>query len=338
MNISLRTFFFAGTAVAGSFLLTGCGGSSDDASADGLTKIVLQTDWYAQAEHGGFYQALAEGYYEEAGLDVTIQQGGPNAMGAQKLITGRVDFTIGRVDDAAIQASRDLPIVVVSSFMQHDPQAFMVHAASGVETFEDLDGKSVMTTPGSALIRFLENTYDIQIEVIPLDYGMSRFIADPDFIQQCFITNEPFYLRKNGVDYRLLPMSDSGFDPYRVIVTTKRLTEEKPEVVRAFVAASIKGWRNYISGPNEKANELIKATNPKMTDDFIAFGINSMREAQLVGGRTGEDLTGMLDPVRIEQQLEIMANVDMLADHVTAAEIAPTTFLPPYLQEKLKTD
>jgi len=331
----IKTFYTllgVGTAI----FFTGCGGKSDELSEGELIPIILQTDWYAQPEHGGFYQAVAEGYYEEVGLDVTIMQGGTGIIAPQLIATRKVDFAINRADDIMIHKSNGVPLIIVAALMQHDPQALLVHEESGVDSFKDLDGRTVMTTPGGALVRFIEKTYDVTINVTPMDYGMSRFLGNKEFIQQCFITNEPYYIRKAGANPKTLLLSESGFDPYRVIFTNPNFAKDKPEIVKAFVAASIKGWKSYMSGPREKANAIISELNPKMTPDFIDFSINALLEHNLVAGEGPIDKTGLIEPQRVQAQIDTLVDIGLIEEAYDAAEIAPTDYLPPELQAMLK--
>lgn len=315
---------------AGLFLM-GCGKNAEE-SETGLIPVTLQTDWYAQAEHGGFYQAVVEGYYEEVGLDVTISQGGPNAMGTQKVVSQKVEFGIGRADDMIVHASNNLPLIIVSALMQHDPQAFLVHEESGIDSFEDLDGRTVMATPGAAMIRYLEKRYNISLNLVPLDFGMSRFLADINFVQQCFITNEPYYIKKEGANAKTLLIADSGFDPYRVIFTSKGYAEKHPEIVEAFVAASIKGWKSYMAGPRERANALITQLHTKMKPEFLEYSVNAMLENHLVAGNEAVDQTGLIQPARMQKLIDTLHDVGLISEPMDAKELAPTKYLPAEVQ------
>lgn len=322
-------------ALASVLGLAACSGPA--AEDNGLTKVSLQTDWYAQAEHGGFYHALAEGYYEEAGLEVSITQGGPNSLVTQKIATGNTDFGIGRSDDVIVHASRGLPLVIVGALMQHDPQALLYHAESGIEGFEDLDGRTVMATPGSLFLQFLERKYDISINVTPLDYGMSRFLADKDFIQQCFITNEPYYVAKEGANPRTLLIADSGFDPYRVIYANRSFAQKNPEAVKAFVAASIRGWESYMAGPREKAHAMIREKNPKMTEEFMAYSISAMKDNHLIAGEGPDQATGLIIHSRIQDTIDQLLQAELIEKGFQPEEIAPQEFLPPHLLEQIES-
>jgi NitT/TauT family transport system substrate-binding protein len=321
-----------GAALLLGLLAGGCG-ASDPASGDRkapLTKIILQTDWYAQAEHGGYYQAMLKGYYRDAGLDVTIQQSGPMVPIGQKLATGMVQFMIGRGDDAICQIARDIPFTIVAAHMEHDLQALLLHADSPVRSFADLEGRPVMTAPGSAWVSFMEQTYHVHIPIIPLDFGMARFMADPNFIQQCFLTNEPYYVGLHGSPARVLLFSDGGYDFYRVLAGNADWVRKHPRETRAFVQASIRGWDDYLNGDPTLANQEIMRENPQMEPDFIAYAIAAMKKYRLVTGDPAKgEANGLITRKRIQEQINILQSVGVLDRLVTPDEVANFTFTQP---------
>jgi NitT/TauT family transport system substrate-binding protein len=291
--------------------------------------VILQTDWYAQPEHGGFYQALAKGYYRDAGLDVTIDQGGPNTMGGPRLLKGDIQFSIARSDDVIVSVSRGLPVVMVGALMQRDPQAIMFHAGSGIHGFKDLDGRNIMATPAANFIPIMEKKFGIKISITPLDFGLSRFMADPGFVQQCFITNEPYYVRKQGAVVETLLLSDTGFSPYRVWFTSKKFAAEHPEVVQAFTAASIRGWRDYIEGDPAPANQLIAAENKQMLPDFIAFSVGAMKQYKLPAGDAAKGETyGQITPARIAEEIKQLVDIGVLESPLQVEDVFDARFLP----------
>lgn len=318
--------------------LTGCADKAAPASPPGgakpLTKIMVQTDWYAQPEHGGFYQALVKGYYRDAGLDVEISQGGPNSMPTQKVVMGQAQFGIGRSDELIVANGRGIPTVMVGALMQRDPQAVMFHEESGIRDFKDLGGKSIMAVPGSNWITLMEKKYGIKVSVTPLDFGLSRYLADKNFVQQCFITNEPFYVKQKGANVKTLLLSDTGFLAYRVWFTSKEFIGKNPEAVRAFTAASIRGWTEYLSGDRTEADALIGKLNKQMVPEFIAFSIGAMRDYKLVAGdpAKGEKI-GLIDPARIMNEIKQLSDIGVLGRPVTLAEVFDDRFLPPALPE-----
>ena len=309
-------------------LFSGCAKPPAVATAEGrpLFHLVLQTDWYAQAEHGGFYQALVKGYYQEAGLDVEIAQGGPGETGLT-LPTGLVQFGMSRGDDAIAKISRNIPIVIVAALMQHDPQALLLHQENPVQSFKDLDGTTIMTFPGDHWIPYVQQKYHIHFSVIPMNYGMAQFMADPHFIQQCYVTNEPYYVERSGGHPKLLALADSGFDQYRVILGNTRFVNSHPEITRAFVAASIRGWNEYLSGDRSAADREIERRNPQMTPDFMAYAVAAMRRHHLVDGEPARgEATGMLSRKRLQEQIGTLQSMGALERPVTVDDVARLEF------------
>jgi NitT/TauT family transport system substrate-binding protein len=323
-------------SVLSGLFLGGCGkqetapaASSASAEKPELTKIVLQTDWYAQPEHGGFYQALIKGYYREAGLDVEIAQGGPSLRPQQTVISGEAQFAIGRSDDIIVYVGRGIPLVMVGALMQRDPQALMYHEGSGIHGFKDLDGRNIMAVPGANFIPIVERTYNIKFSITPCDFGMSRFLADPNFIQQCFVTNEPYYVQKQGAKIGLLVLSDSGFSPYRVWYTSRKYAQEHPDVVRAFTAASIRGWKDYMEGDRSAADRRIGELNKQMLPGFIAFSVETMKARQLVSGDPAQGETyGQIRPSRIEELIRQLTTIGILTQPLKVADVFDASFLP----------
>jgi NitT/TauT family transport system substrate-binding protein len=293
-------------------------------------RIVLQTDWYAQAEHGGFYQALAKGYYREAGLDVTIDQAGPMVPVALKLATNLAQFGIGRSDEVIVAIAREIPFVIVASQMQHDPQALLLHRENPVNSFRDLQGKSIMAVPGANWIAYLQTTYHLSFTITPLNFGMGQFMADPNFIQQCYITNEPYYVEKNGAHPKTILISETGFDPYRVIMGNADFVTQHPDATRAFVQASLRGWEDYLHGDPEPANREIARRNVQMTPDFLAYAIRTMLEHRLVSGDPAQgEAIGQLSRRRLQDQIDFLRRLGVLDRIVTVDDVADFRFLPP---------
>ena len=292
-----------------------------------LTRIILQTDWYAQAEHGGYYQALVKGYYRDAGLDVTIAQSGPEVPIDLKLATDVVQFCIGRGDDIICQIARDIPVVIVAAQMQHDVQAVLLHRESPVSTFRDLQGKSVMTLPGATWVTYVESTLHIKFNIIPLNFGMAQFMADPNFIQQCFLTNEPHYAEQHGAPAKVLLFSDAGYDFYRVLSGNADWVHAHPEATRAFVQASQHGWEDYMSGDRAAADALILQGNPQMKPEFIEYAVAAMRRYHLVEGDPAKgEAIGVLSRRRLQQQIDILKGIGALDHPITVDDVADFRF------------
>lgn len=314
-------------------LVTGCGQKEPGATAGGVPtprKVVFQTDWFPQAEHGGYYQALAKGYYAQAGIDVDILSGGPGAGIKLKVVRGDADFGMLKSDDIIVAASRGLPLVMVAATLQHDPQAVMVHADSPVKSLRDLKGRVVIASASMTWIPFIQKKYGITFDLKPNTYGLGDFLANPEAIQQCFLTNEPFFVRQHGQQVRTLPIADAGFDCYHVIFCRRELVRGSPDVVRAFVHASIRGWRDYLQGDPAPAHTLILRRNPQMTPELLDFSRSELILRSLVQGdhAKGEDV-GQLSLVRLAEQMQLLLDLKVLDAPIGITTVATKDFLPP---------
>lgn len=294
-----------------------------------LRRVVLQSDWFPQAEHGGYYHALVHGYYAAAGLAVDIWPGGPGAGIKLKVAKGDADFGMNRSDDISVSASRGLPLVMVAAGLQHDPLALMVHASSPVRTFEDLQGRVVVGNVGLAYFSYLENKYGLRIEKRQNTYGLGEFLANPEIIQQCVVTSEPFFAQQHGRSVRTLPLADAGYDSYHVIFCRRELVRSAPETVRAFVAASIRGWRGYLEGDAAAVHAEILKRNPQMSAELLAFSRGELIQRRLVTGDPAQgERIGRLSRSRIERELATLRELKILEVPVTFEQVATTEFLP----------
>jgi NitT/TauT family transport system substrate-binding protein len=256
-------------------------------TATAAEKITFGTDWRAQAEHGGFYQALAKGFYAAKGLQVEIRQGGPQINHAQLLAAGRVDFSLSSNSFIVLNYVREnIPMVAVAALFQKDPQVLIAHPGQGNDSFEALKGKPIFigsdTRVGSWL--FLKSRFgysDSQIR--PYAFNIAPFLVDPKAIQQGYLGSEPFLIESKGIKPVVLLLADAGYSSYGALLqTSRKLVETKPAVVQAFVDASIAGWRDYLHNDPAPANALIKQANPEMTDALLAYGRQKMIERGVV--------------------------------------------------------
>jgi NitT/TauT family transport system substrate-binding protein len=305
-------------------------------SAAPLTKVRFKTDWYPQGEHGGFYQALARGFYREAGLDVEIVSGGPGVLVPQLMASGQVDIAMSRSDDMIVYASQGLPFVIVGVYMEHDPQALLVHEEDSVRTFADLNHRSVMAIPGVYWMDYLRTKYHLDLREIPLNYGLAQFMADKTFIQQCFLTNEPYYVRKNGGHPRTIRLADSGYDPYRVIFTTQAYLRGHEEAVRSFIAASLRGWDDFMNGDPAPAKAMILKLNQAMSDDFVDYSMKAMRDEKIIFGDPGAgERLGRMTRKRMQEQVEVLAQLKIIPQLIPLEKFARFDLLPPELQREV---
>lgn len=268
-------------------LLSGC--KKQAVSSNGFFPVTLQTDWYPQPEHGGFYTALLKGYYKAEGLDVTIVPGGPFVIGDQQLASGAANFSMSSSDAVLVAASHGLPLVAVAATLQSDPQGIMVHKDSPVHTFVDLNGHTVAVKAGSIWFQYLVKKYNLDtVREIPATFSVANFLADPNYIQQAFVTSEPYFANKGGAETRMLMATDGGFPTYRVYLTSQEFIKQHPDVVAKFVRASTKGWRDYIADPSV-ANAEINKLNPAMSKDQMDFSARTLKE---MGFETGSGPDG----------------------------------------------
>jgi NitT/TauT family transport system substrate-binding protein len=302
--------------------------TTDDSTA--LTRVQLQLDWFPEPAHGGFFQADAKGYYAEVGLAVEILPGGPGGRPIPKVAAGQVAFSMGRSDDIMLAVQEGLPVLIVAALMQHDPQAILLHADHPVNALSELDGHAIMAYPGSAWIPYLKKRYDIEIDLLPMSYGLARFAADPNLIQACFVTDEPFRLEQQGTAVKTLLLSDSGYDPYRVIVAHGPFAKAHPQIVRAFVTASLRGWADYMTGDPSLAHNIIAAQNDHMTPEQMAFSHAEMiRRRFVTGNLTTSESLGQLDPDRLNRHAELLQEVGVLTAPLPLERYVTFEFLPP---------
>ncbi|HYC72129.1 MAG TPA: ABC transporter substrate-binding protein [Opitutaceae bacterium] len=300
-------------------------------AADGRVKVRFQTDWFPQPEHGGYYQALAKGYYAAEGLDVEILPGGPNAQVMAGVATGRADLGMTNGDDMIVAVARGLPLRMVAAEMQRDAQGILFHQERPIRSLRDLDGKTVMAGAGSTWIEVVQRKLGIKFNLQPLVGDLARFMNDPQFIQQCFVTNEPYFATQRGakVGALLIASPELGYEPYRVIFGGRDFIERNPEVVRKFVRASIRGWVEYLTGDPEPANALLRKLRSDLPEDFFSYSIKAMKDYQLVLGdpRRGE-AAGQLRADRLSRQIALLQEIGVLDRAVTLEEVVTFEFLP----------
>jgi NitT/TauT family transport system substrate-binding protein len=256
--------------------------SAPAAPAAVLEHVVFATNWKAEAEHGGFYQALATGIYRRHGIDVTLRMGGPQLNNSQLMAAGAVDFNLGGDSFGALNYVRaGVPVVTVAAIFQKDPQVLLAHPGQGNDSFEALRGKPILIAPGgrSTFWSFLKLRFhytDDQLRTYT--FNMAPFLADPRAIQEGYLTSEPYTLGKAGVKPVVLLMADRGYDAYSTTIEcSRRLVDSRPDLVQRFVDASIEGWYGYLYGDPTPANRLIQRDNPEMTDGLLAYGIAALK-------------------------------------------------------------
>ncbi|MCQ3942837.1 MAG: ABC transporter substrate-binding protein [Alphaproteobacteria bacterium] len=258
------------------------------AVAQGADKVSFGTNWVAQAEHGGFYQAVADGTYRRYGLDVTIVPGGPNVNNRILLPVGKIDFFMSANSLQSFDAvAQDVPTIAVAAIFQKDPQVLLAHPGRGIERFEDLKKLTLFVSREGVVSYYQWMKRDFgftDAQVKPYTFNPQPFLADKNSAMQGYITSEPYAVEQAGkFKPKMFLLADQGFSSYSTLIETRRdLVEKKPDLVQRFVDASVVGWYNYLYGDNRAANALIRRDNPEMSEAAIAYSIARMKEFGIV--------------------------------------------------------
>lgn len=318
-------------ALGGSIMMAGLVALSP-VSADELDKVVFGTNWYAQAEHGGFYQALATGLYEEYGLDVEIRMGGPQVNGTQLLVSGRYDLLMGYPIGNINAVEKGLPVMTVAASMQGDPQALIAHPH--VESLEQVREEElpvyIATFAHSTFWPWLKAEYGLEDDMVhAYTFSVAPFLNDKDIVQQGYLSSEPFAIRKGGIEPNVFLLSDYGYPPYATTIeTTTEMIEGRPDVVKRFVQASMEGWKSYLDNP-EPGNELIRRQNPEMTPEQIAYGIEKMKEYELVTGGDAQTMgIGVMTEERWQKIRDFMVEAGLASEDLDLSDVYTLEFLP----------
>ena len=279
-------------------------------------KFSFLTSWYAQAEHGGYYQAKATGRYAKAGLDVTLKMGGPQIHGIQLLAAGEVDAVMG-YDLQVVQAiERGLPVVTVAATFQHDLQGLMTH--DDVKSFADLKNKTILvsTSGRTTWWPWMVGKFGLREEQLQVyTFNLQPFFANPNVATSAYPSSEPYQAKLKNVPARFYLLAEAGYPPYgSTIVTTQKVLATKRQALQAFVNASMEGWRDYIQNP-EPGNALIKADNPKMTDGQIAFGVEKLKELKVLDGG-GTIPIGTMTEARWEATAKFLMSLGLVKPEV----------------------
>jgi NitT/TauT family transport system substrate-binding protein len=298
-----RQFLKYSSMTVGTGTLVACGSSAKVTSSNsapnpktkgGLDRVIFSLSWVAEAEYGGFYQAVATGIYRDHGLDVTIKQGGPRGNYNLLLMGGAIDLTMAHSGEAINAAKDSVPKVTVAAIFQRDPQVLIAHPGVGNDSLEKLKGKPILVAAAADANYwpFLKAKYGfVDAQKRPYNFDIQPFLKDKNIIQQGIVTAEPFDIKKKGgFEPVVMLLADYGYNPYNfTIETTMKLVEKNPDLVQRFVDASIKGWYSYLADP-VPGNNLIKQANTSMTDEQISFSIQKMKDSGLILGGDAQQL------------------------------------------------
>ncbi len=297
-------------ALVGFVALLALGASSWARAED---KVTFGTDWKAEAEHGGYYQAIATGIYKKHGIEVTLRQGGPQVNHAQLLAAGRLDFNEAPNSFIPLNfVKENIPMVAVAAMFQKDPSVLIAHPGVGNDSLAALKGKPIMigadTRVGWWLFLKAKFGYtDDQIR--PYTFNSGPFLADKHAVEQGYLTSEPFTIEQQGVKPLVFLIADAGYSSYgSIIQTSEKMIQEKPDLVQRFVDASIEGWYSYLNGDPAPGNALIKKDNPEMTDALLAYAVARIKQYGIVdSGDALKDGIGAMSDARWRDFHQVMS-------------------------------
>jgi NitT/TauT family transport system substrate-binding protein len=298
--------------------LAGC-----PAAAQTLDKVSFGTNWIAEAEHGGFFQAVADGTYRKYGLDVTIVPGGPNNNNRIQLIAGKLDFFLSANTLQSFDAVvNKVPVVEVAAIFQKDPQVFVTHPESNVTRLQDLKPLTLFVSSEgiASYYQWLKSEYGFsEAKVKPYTFNSQPFIADKQSAMQGYVTSEPFGIEK-AAKFKpgVILLADNGFNSYSTLIETRAdLIDRNPDLVQRFVDASIVGWYHYLYGDNTPGNTMIKKLNPEMTDELLAYSVAKMKEYGIVdSGDALKDGIGAMNDTRVASFFDKMVRAGVVRSDI----------------------
>ncbi len=285
-----RRALLAGAGALAATSLTACGRSEAPVDDDGRVRLRFATDWRAQAEHGGFYQALASGAYEKRGLNVQIIQGGPTVNVPQLLASGAVELGMGSNSFIAMNlVAEGAPVKAVAAFFQKDPQVLIAHPDPSLNSIADLTGRPILLADASvsAFWVWLKAKYAFtDDQVRKYTFNLAPFLADERAVQQGYLTSEPYTIEKvAGFTPKVFLLADEGYPSYATMVLAPNaFARDNGAALRSFIAASVEGWRDYIQGDGKAADALIRRANPDMTQDVLDQARAKLKANGIVDG------------------------------------------------------
>ena len=304
-------------------LLAAAAGLAVAAGAQAQDKFTYMTNWYAQAEHGGFYQAVAQGIYKKHGLDVTIKMGGPQVNILQLMAAGQTDCVMGSSDlMIMIARSSGVPVVTVAATFQKDPQVLIAH--EDVKTFEDMKGKTILIAPTAtrSYWPWLKAKYGLtDTQTRPYTFNIQPFVADKNVVQQGYLTSEPFAIQKAGVKANTFLFADHGWPSYAATISCMEDTvKTRQKSVAAFIRGTMEGWKSYLADP-APGNALIKKENPNMSDEQLAYSLTKLKEMGIVtSGDAAKAGIGTINEARAKQSYAFLLENKL----IDPAKLSPT--------------
>ena len=304
-------------------------GSSSSSATPSEPALNFIHDWIPEPEHGGYYAADRLGLWKAEGVTVNVLVGGPNSEIEKRVALDPFGLGIVRGDSVFVAVERGLPIVAVNAYFQHDPQGIMVRDDSPVKTFADLENRDIAMQIGATWLQYLQKKYALsRIRVRPVTGNVANFVKDPDWITQAYPTSEPYYALKEGVRSRVLQISESGFDPYRVIIANRQLVEKHPELVARFSRGAYRGWQEYYRNP-QPIHDYLLSISPTMEDGGMRFSYVTLRQLRLVeGDPTRAEAMGAVDLERWRSLGLILKDLGVIPAVPPLESVVSTAFTP----------
>jgi NitT/TauT family transport system substrate-binding protein len=289
-------------------------------------KIVL--NWFAQAGHGGIYAADEQGFFEEKGLDVTIEPGGPQVSSIQMVSSGSADFGLVHGDQLVVARNQGVELVALATIYQNSPQAFMFHKGHGVDDFSEMNGRTAFIQPGIAYWEFFKSKYDLDnVNELAFTGEHTNFMQNKESVNQVYVTGEPFFMEQQGIETEEKLISDSGYDPYQyVLYVTKDYLEENEETVKNFVTAFIEGWEHFKETPEETL-EVIQEANPDKSMESLQYEMDAAKDF-IYTGDAEEHGFGYMTEERWSTLINQLTEAGVLTQEVKPTDVFTTEYLP----------
>lgn len=307
---------------------TGSDGKNDNEETAELEPVKLVLNWFAQAGHGGIYAADQQGFFEEKGLDVTIEPGGPQISSIQMVASGSAEFGLVHGDQLVMARNQGMDLVALASIYQSSPQAFMFHKGHGVDDFSEINGRTAFIQPGIAYWEYFKSIYALDnVKELAFTGDHTNFMQDEESVNQVYVTGEPFFMEQQGIETEVKLISDSGYDPYQyVLYVTKDYLEENEETVKNFVAAFIEGWEHFKETPEETL-EVIKEANPDKSMESLQYEMDVAKDF-IYTGDAAEHGFGYMTEERWSTLIDQLTEAGVLDQEVKATDVFTTEYLP----------
>lgn len=312
---------------------TGAGAGGSEKGADSSPKkeavaVTQVTNWFAEPEHGGQYAAVVKEFYKEAGMDMTLTPGGPQVSSTQIVSSGKALFGMTQADDLLLARKQGIPLVAIAALFQTNPQGLIYHSGQNIKGFADLNGHTVYVASAASYWEYQKKKFVLnKVQEMKYTGSLVNFMNDPGAVTQGYITSEPFTLKGKGIDVEMLLNADSGYNPYaNVLFTTEKTIKEQPELVKAYVAASIKGW-NYYKDHSDEINQYLHEKNPDISLDAMKYGAEKQMDF-VYGGDAKAHGVGYMSAERWNALMDQLLEIKLLEKKEDVSNIFTNDFLP----------